>query len=124
MNDESYVYDTYALLAIIDGALNYQPYTNQKIVITEFILAELCFNLIRKMGKEKTHLYIDDLSRYVVSINKEVIKEAMEFRFNNLKKDISMTDCIGYFLAKSLGIKFLTGDKEFENMKDVEFVKK
>ena len=48
----------------------------------------------------------------------------MGFRFNNLKKDISMTDCIGYFLAKSLGIKFLTGDKEFENMKDVEFVKK
>ncbi len=34
-----------------------------------------------------------------------------------------MTDCIGYIFAKQLGIKFLTGDKEFENLDNVEFVK-
>ena len=34
-----------------------------------------------------------------------------------------MTDCIGYILAKNIGIKFLTGDKEFENLDNVEFVK-
>jgi len=48
----------------------------------------------------------------------------MEFRVQNIKKDTSITDCISYFMAKNLGIKFLTGDKEFENLENVEFVKK
>ncbi len=34
-----------------------------------------------------------------------------------------MTDCISYFQAKDLGIKFLTGNKKFENLDDVEFAK-
>ena len=34
-----------------------------------------------------------------------------------------MTDCIGYIIAKRLGMKFLTGDKEFEGFENVEFVK-
>ena len=47
----------------------------------------------------------------------------MEFRYKNKKKKLSMTDCISYFQAKELGIKFLTGDKEFQNLENVEFVK-
>ena len=39
------------------------------------------------------------------------------------KRNVSMTDSIGYCLAQQLGIKFLTGDTEFENMDGVEFVK-
>ena len=39
------------------------------------------------------------------------------------KRNVSMTDCVGYILAKQLGIKFLTGDKEFEHLDNVEFVK-
>ena len=34
-----------------------------------------------------------------------------------------MVDCIGYMTAKRLGVKFLTGDREFEGMDNVEFVK-
>ena len=39
------------------------------------------------------------------------------------KRKLSMTDCIGYMMAKQWGIKFLTGDKEFEDMENVEYVK-
>jgi uncharacterized protein len=48
----------------------------------------------------------------------------MKFRYKNRKKNLSVPDCISYLQAKSLGIKFLTGDKKFENMENVEFVKK
>lgn len=123
MTEQAYVFDTYALLEIIDGNKNYEGYTRSKIIITEFILAELRFNLIRKSGKEFALRWIDKLAKFVVPTDKTVINEAMEYRFNNLRKDLSMTDCIGYFLAKSLGIKFLTGDKEFKNLQNVEFVK-
>ena len=46
----------------------------------------------------------------------------MKFRVMN--KNMSMTDCISYMQAKELGIKFLTGDKEFEDLENVEFIKK
>ena len=38
-------------------------------------------------------------------------------------KKLSIPDAIGYTVAKRLGIKFLTGDKEFEHMEDTEFIK-
>ena len=34
-----------------------------------------------------------------------------------------MTDCVGYVVAKRVGVKFLTGDREFKDMPNVEFVK-
>lgn len=34
-----------------------------------------------------------------------------------------MVDCIGYVYAKENGLRFVTGDKEFEGMENVEFVK-
>ena len=41
----------------------------------------------------------------------------MEFRLKWKDRKVSMTDCIGYVMAKRLGIKFLTGDKEFEKIR-------
>ena len=123
MTDESYVFDTYAIIENIRGNPRYHQYGNAKVIITEFILAELCFNLIRELGEEQSYSYVDKYAKFVISVNNELIKKAMKFRFEKLRKDISMADCMGYFLAKSLGIKFLTGDKEFEKMEDVEFVK-
>lgn len=123
MTDESYIFDTYALIEIIRGNENYKTYANAKIVITDFILAELCFNLIRELGIAKSYYYVDEYAPFVYKIDKEVIKEAMHFRYLNKKKDLSMADCIGHILAKRLGIKFLTGDKEFKSLENVEFVK-
>jgi len=37
---------------------------------------------------------------------------------------MSMADCISYIQSKEVGVKFLTGDKEFEDLDNVEFVKK
>ena len=58
-----------------------------------------------------------------IDFNGEDIKKAAELRAEHKKRDLSMTDCIGFALAERLGIKFLTGDKEFENFDNVEFVK-
>ena len=55
--------------------------------------------------------------------NNEIVKEAAKLKLMFSKQDLSMADCIGYIKAKQLGIKFLTGDKQFEFLPDVEFVK-
>ena len=59
-----------------------------------------------------------------MEVDDDTFKEAIRFRKEHKKKDLSYTDCIGYIYAKRNNLKFLTGDKEFENMDNVEFVKK
>ncbi len=123
MTKNAFVFDTYAIIELIRGNKNYEPYLDSAILINEFILTELCYNLIKEHNVDKAYEYTDKYSQYVIRVSPDVIKEAMLFRFNNRKQNISMTDCIGHILAKKLNIKFLTGDKEFENMENVEFVK-
>ena len=53
---ESFVFDTYAILEIIKGNINYKPYLDATILINDFIFAELCYNLLKE-NKEKTEEY-------------------------------------------------------------------
>ncbi len=117
-----YLFDTYAILEIIEGNKNYQNYINSRIVINNFVFAELCFNLF-KVKYPNAEITLNKYKEFIVSIKPEVIKNAMKFRYDFKKQNLSMTDCISYFQSKELGIKFLTGDKVFEKMENVEFVK-
>ncbi len=53
----------------------------------------------------------------------------MEFHYGLLKlygnefADRYYIDCIGYVIARRMGVLFLTGDKEFEGLESAEFVK-
>jgi len=122
MNEDSFVYDTYAIIEIIRGNENYKDYLNKKIIINSFIFAEICYVLIRNKYPELDN-YLERYKKYIVSINPGIIKKAMEFRYVHKNKKMSMVNCVSYFLAKELNIRFLTGDKEFENLENVEFVK-
>ena len=118
---ETFLYDTYAIIEIIKGNKNYENYADEDIVINNFIFAELCWNLIKE-GYPNPEEYLEEYTKFIASIKPSLIKKAMVFRYKNKKKNLSMTDCISYFQAEELGIKFLTGDKEFENLENVEFV--
>ncbi len=50
---------------------------------------------------------------------------ASEFRLseNRTGKKLSLIDALGYSYSRKLGIKFLTGDKEFSGLDNVEYVK-
>ncbi|MBI2452029.1 PIN domain-containing protein [Candidatus Pacearchaeota archaeon] len=120
--DEAYVFDTYAILEIIKGSKNYEPYLDCNIIINDFIFAELCYKLFRE-SPEKANYYIGKYSLFIIHASPQVIKEAMNFRAKNKNKNYSMTDCISYLMAKSAGIRFLTGDRGFQNLEDVELVR-
>lgn len=118
-----FVFDTYALIEIIKGNANYKDYISSKIVINKFILTELTYWLISNYGVEIASKYIDDYADFVKDFDVGIIIKAMSFRHKHKDKRLSMTDCISYFQARELGIKFLTGDRQFENLDEVEFVK-
>ncbi|MEK6946082.1 MAG: PIN domain-containing protein [Nanoarchaeota archaeon] len=119
---QKFVFDTYALFEIIAGNPDYAKYLESEIIINDFIFAELCYKLIRE-NVENANFYIDKYKDFVMEVKAEIIKKAMKFRVDNKKKKMSGADCISYMMAQELGIRFLTGDKEFEKMSNVEFVK-
>lgn len=117
-----FVYDTYALMEILHNNPQYLPYVDHTPIINQFILAEFCYHLYKESAEDVNH-YMDTYAPSAQPVDTDLIKEAMEFRYTHRKQKLSMTDCIGYIHAKQLGVKFLTGDKEFEGMENVEFVK-
>lgn len=120
----SFFFDTYAFYEIIVGNPNYKPFTEDvKIITTQLNLMELYYQLLALYNKEKAIDFFKRYEEFVVTISNEIIIEAMDFRKQHYKQDLSYVDCIGYVIAKKMDIPFLTGDKQFEEMENVRFVK-
>lgn len=118
-----FFFDSYALIEIIKGNKNYEKYLDKTPIITKLNLIELYYYLLREKGEEKAEFYYNFYLPCCISIPDGVIKNAMKFKLKFKNKNLSYVDCIGYLLSLELGTKFLTGDKEFEEFKNVEFVK-
>lgn len=123
MIEPTFLFDTYALIEIFNKNSKYERYINDRVIINEFIFAEYCYKLLLE-NIDNIDEYLQEMILGIIRPSNEIIKKAMIFRALNKKKNMSMTDCISYIQARELGIKFLTGDKEFEDLDNVEFVKK
>lgn len=122
--DDIFFFDSYALIEIIRGNPNYKIYTGSRVITTKLNIFEVYHGLIRDVSEKEANKFLEEYYSLIMDFNEEDIKNAAKLKIDNNKRDLSMTDCIGYVLAKRLGIKFLTGDKEFKEMENVEFVKK
>ena len=118
---ESIFFDTYAFFEIIRGSPNYEKYRNMDIVTTIFNLVELNFTLKREKGKSIADEYLDKYRDFSVTVLTDDIKNATDMRLKF--KKMSYPDVIGYMVAKRLGIKFIRGDNDLKDIKNVEFVK-
>ncbi|MFH1440372.1 MAG: PIN domain-containing protein [Candidatus Woesearchaeota archaeon] len=120
----TFFFDTYTFCEIIQGNQNYIKYVEDiGIITTKMNLMELYYGLLREYDRKTADKYYDSLIKYAVNVDDDTIKQAMVFKLLNKNKKLPYVDCIGYVLAKKRGVKFLTGDKEFERMENVEFVK-
>lgn len=119
-----YFFDTYAVIEILNANPNYQKYADKPAVITIFNLAEIYYSCLNNFSEDELEEIYLQYKQAVVDIDDETLKDAIKFRKEHKKKDISYTDAIGYIYAKEHGMKFLTGDKAFENISGVEYVKK
>ena len=119
----NYFFDTYAIIEIIKQNPNYRIYINEEATITIFNLAEIYWSVLNDFGEEKADIVFTGYKKAVVEIDDATLKDAIKFRKKHKNKDLSYTDCIGYMYAIKNNLIFLTGDKEFENMPNVEFVK-
>ena len=115
-----YFFDTYAFFEIINGNPKYRIYADCEAITTIFNLAELNYGLKKKLSKEMADKYTDKYSKFIVEVTIDDIKKGMDLK--SIRRNLSIPDAVGYTVAKRLNVKFLTGDKDFENMENVEFV--
>ncbi len=123
-NKGALFYDTYALYAIAMGQQGYARYTKGfRILTTLMNVYELYYTLCKEGAKELAEAYFLRLQSCCIPIEPESVRDAANFRLTHISHKFSYIDCLGYTLAKEYNVKFLTGDKEFEKMQGVVFVK-
>jgi len=115
--------DTYALIEIAKGNPTYARLFEEDFVITDTTLAEFCWVLLRDYDEEEADAWTNKLAPYSKEAKKEILLEAMKYRFANRKENLSFFDCAGYVFARAHGFTFVTGDQAFKNKKDVLFIK-
>ena len=120
---KQYFFDSYAVIEILKFNPNYLKYSNVNIVITTFNLVEICWSVLLDFGEEKMQEIYNRFKDCVYELDEPVIINAIKFRKKYKNRDLSYTDCIGYIFAKQNNLIFLTGDKEFKDLPNVEFVK-
>ena len=120
----TYFFDSYAIIEIVKENPKYTPYAEEDITLTLFNLAEIYWSILNDFNEEKADQIYSKLKEDCVEVDDETLKEAIKFRKEHKKQDLSYTDCIRYIYSKRNNLKFLTGDSKFEHLPFVEFVKK
>ena len=119
--------DTYALIELLKGNPNYVIYSQADLVSTEFNIFELAYALFKDFGRNEAVNVIDAIRAKIDIMRTEDSDylNASEFRLsaNKTGKKLSLIDALGYSYSRKLGIKFLTGDKEFSELDNVEYAK-
>ena len=120
---KDFFFDTYAFYEIIKENKNYEKYLSVGIVTAKLNLFELYFGFLKDGNLDLAMSSLEKYYRFGQDFDQDVIREAAKLKKSLNKRKISMTDCIGYALAKQLEIGFLTGDEDFKDLDNVEFVK-
>jgi predicted nucleic acid-binding protein len=118
--------DSYAIIEILKGNEHYRKYQTDHLIATEFNICEVAFAVCRDYP-DKTHSVMA-LVRKMVSLEPATDEDycsaaAMRRTTTSTGKKFSTIDCVGYSVARRLEIPFLTGDREFEDIDNVVFVR-
>ena len=117
-----FFFDTYAFFEIIRGNSKYLPYKGAAAITTIFNLAELNYGLKREVDEKTADEITQEYEPFLIEVTLSDVKKAMTLR--RRYRELSIPDAIGYVVAMRCNCKFLTGDNDFKNLPNVEFVKK
>lgn len=123
MGTEAYLLDSYACMEMLRGNQAYQRFTTAMAVLTKLNLFEVYHALLRQDGIRNAEVSLERYYPLAVDFDRQVIREAAQLRVRLRERNLSMADCVGYTLALQMGVRFLTGDRQFKDLPNVEFVK-
>ncbi len=119
----TYFLDTYALIEIVKGNPAYGKYAKAKAHTSLFNLYELYVQVLKSYGEEMAKKEFDNFKRILIEVKDIHIFLAAAFKTGDKKTHFSYTDALGYAIAEAEGLRFVTGDNEFRNLPNVQFVR-
>ena len=115
--------DTYALMEIDKGNPNYSSLRSAEFKICDITLCEFYGVVLREQGRWKADDWLNKLSPFSESSNLLVLTESVRYRSENKSLNLSFPDAVGYVHSKTNHGTFVTGDKSFEKLPHVKYVK-
>lgn len=123
MIDSLYFFDSYAIIEMLRNNENYKKYDSARVLLTKLNLFEVYYAILRSNGENEADFFLHQHATFAIDYDENTIQEAAKFRFQHKQRKFSMADVIGYALAKKFEVRFLTGDQQFKDLENVEFVK-
>ncbi len=111
------------MIELVKGNPGYKKYAGEPIYTSIFNLYEFFYSVLLEFGEKKATEELAGLNANKIEISDLDIAEASKFRLKNRAKKLSYADALGYEIAKSRKLVFLTDDMQFEKMQNVEYVK-
>lgn len=115
--------DTYVLCEIAKANTRFLSLLVNTSVINDLTLAEFYGVILREFNEQTAEYWKNKFFSYTKQVPLDVLILAVKFRKDHIKQNISFFDAVGYIFAKENGGIFVTGDKEFKNLPNVEFIK-
>jgi len=118
-----YFFDTYALIEIVKGNPAYARYSEAKGHTAIFNLYEFYAYALKGNGEQLAKQKFDIFKGMLTEIEDKHIFAAAAFKLKGKGTHFSYTDALGYAIAEAEGLIFVTGDNEFRNLPNVQFVR-
>jgi len=122
---DTFFYDSYAVLAFTSGHQGYRKYFEEHDgILTKLNLLEIFYKSLERHGSKAAAKITETFSKYLVDFGLKEVADSMKLRLE-LKhegRNISYADALGYAMSRKMGIKFLTGDREFQGLGGVEYL--
>ena len=118
--------DSYAIMEYLSGNKRFAPYIDRGDWATSvFDLVEVYYAALRDQSEEYADRACLAFRPGMIEIKDEDVKAGMATRLRLRAKDLNLSyaDALGYEMAKRTGAKFLTGDRAFSGLPEVEFVR-
>ena len=121
---KGYFFDTYAFVEYLRG----NPLYKQKVEgggITSILnLMELYHRALAEHGEDVADRVYLTFRAFAVGFDDDDVRNAMKLRLKLKGKGVatSYADAVGYYLSLKHNFRFLTGDKAFRDLENVEFL--
>lgn len=122
MPDPDFYFDTYALFERLRGNPSYAPYVEMPVVTHQMNVYELVTALLREQSETRARQLVTSIDANFVDADMADLFDAADFRKEYARRRVSHIDALGYVLARRHSLKFLTGDKAFKGLENVEYV--
>lgn len=123
MTTNTFFFDSYALLEMVYENPVYAAYKDKNAITTKLNAFEVYTACLRDHGQAYADRVLAGLTQTIVDFDLNVVANAAMLRNQFSRQRLSMTDVIGYTLSLQKNVRFLTGDQQFKDLPNVEYVK-